>query len=255
MLSVAAAISVIAAKALRFELGTIGLSSRERIGSRDNNAVYRLVDRIAKCIGLESFELYLSPNWQGMPRVYPGDPPAIVAHPSIAELAEPEQAFSIGRLLVRATLGPVWLDELTPEAIDGLLVGALRAVDPTFGVRDIGPTREPVVQAFAAQVQRAMGRRQRKLLEEILPTATVNYDVRAFISAIRRGENRLGYLLSGDLIAAIDHLCRLDRDIARAAEDPRLVVMHPATSDLLRYALSAASYAERKRIGTVWTSV
>jgi tetratricopeptide (TPR) repeat protein len=255
MLSVAAAISPIAAKALRFELGTLGVSSRERVGSRDNNAVYRLVDRIAKCIGLESFELYLSPNWQGMPRIYPGDPPAIVAHPSVAELPEPEQAFSIGRLLVRATLGPVWLDELTPEAIDGLLVGALRAVEPTFGVRDLGPTREPVVQAFAAQVQRAMGRRQRKLLEEILPTATVNYDTRAFIAAVRRGENRLGYLLSGDLIAAIDHMCRLDRDVARAAEDPRLVVMHPATGDLLRYALGGVSYAERKRIGTVWTSV
>ncbi|MBK9264796.1 MAG: tetratricopeptide repeat protein [Polyangiaceae bacterium] len=255
MLSVAAAIAPIAAKALRFELSTLGLSSRERVGSRDNNPVYRLVDRIAKCIGMEGFELYISPNWQGMPRIFPGDPPAIVAHPSVAELPEPEQAFAIGRLLVRAVLGPVWLDELTPEAIDGLLVGSLRALDPTFGARELAPAREPAVQAFAAQVHRAMGRRQRKLLEEILPNATVNYDVRALIAAIRRGENRLGYLLSGDLIAAIDHLCRLDRDVARAAEDPRLVVMHPVTGDLLRYALSAASHTERKRIGTVWTSI
>lgn len=255
MLSVATAISPIAAKALRFELNTLGLTSRERIGSRDNNPVYRLVDRIAKCIGVESFELYMSPNWQGMPRIYPGDPPAIVAHPSIAELPEPEQAFSFGRLLVRAIFGHVWLDELAPEAIDGLLVGALRAVEPTFGTREIGPTREPVVQAFAAQVQRAMGRRQRKALEEILPNASVNYDIRGFLASLRRAENRLGYLLSGDLIAAVDHLCRLDRDVARAAEDPRLVVMHPVTGDLLRYALGAASHAERKRIGTVWTSI
>jgi len=152
-------------------------------------------------------------------------------------------------------LGPVWLDELTPEAIDALLVGALRAVDPTFAARDLAAARETAVQAFAAQVHRAMGRRQRKLLEEILPTATPNYDVRAFVAAIRRAENRLGYLLSGDLIAAIDHLCRLDRDVARAAEDPRLVVMHPVTGDLLRYALGSTSHAERKRIGTVWTSI
>lgn len=255
LLSIAAAISPVAAKALRFELGTLGISSRERVGSRDNNPVHRLIDRIAKCIGLESFELYLSPNWQGMPRVYPGDPPAIVAHPSVAELPEPEQAFSMGRLLVRAVLGPVWLDELAPEAIDGLLMGSLRAVDANFGVRELGPTREPVVQAFAAQVQRAMGRRQRKMLEEILPNVTPTYDVRGFVASIRRGENRLGYLLSGDLIAAVDHLCRIDRDVARAAEDPRLVVMHPVTGDLLRYALGGASHAERKRIGTVWTSV
>lgn len=255
MLAVAAAIAPVSAKALRFELNSLGLSSRDRIGSRDNSPVYRLVDRIAKCIGLEGFELYISPNWQGMPRIYPGDPPAVVAHPSFAELPEPEQAFSMGRLLVRAMLGPVWLDELTPEAIDALLVGALRAVDPTFAARDLAAARETAVQAFAAQVHRAMGRRQRKLLEEILPTATPNYDVRAFVAAIRRAENRLGYLLSGDLIAAIDHLCRLDRDVARAAEDPRLVVMHPVTGDLLRYALGSTSHAERKRIGTVWTSI
>lgn len=255
LLSVAAAISPVAAKALRFELSTLGLSSRERVGSRDNNPVYRLVDRIARCVGLESFELYMSPNWQGMPRIYPGDPPAIVAHPSVAELPEPEQAFSIGRLVVRAVLGPIWLDELSPEHMDGLLMGALRAAEPTFGTRELGPVREPVVQAFAAQVQRAMGRRQRKLLEEIVPSATPNYDIRAFVAAVRRGENRLGYLLSGDLIAAVDHMCRIDRDVARAAEDPRLVIMHPVTGDLLRYALSAVSHAERKRIGTVWTSV
>ena len=131
MLAVAAAIAPVSAKALRFELNSLGLSSRDRIGSRDNSPVYRLVDRIAKCIGLEGFELYISPNWQGMPRIYPGDPPAVVAHPSFAELPEPEQAFSMGRLLVRAMLGPVWLDELTPEAIDALLVWGLRAVDPT----------------------------------------------------------------------------------------------------------------------------
>ncbi len=255
MLSVAAAISPIAAKTLRFELSTLGLTSRERVGSRDNNPVYRLADRIAKCIGLEGFELYLSPNWQGMPRIYPGDPHAIVGHPSFIELPEPEQAFTLGRLLVRSALGPVWMDELSLDAIDGLLVGALRAVDPTFGVRDLGPSREPTVQAFSAQVHRAMGRRQRKLLEEILPQATVNYDVRTLVTAIRRGENRIAYLLSGDLIAAVDHLCRLDRDVARAAEDPQLVVLHPVTGDLLRYALGAASYAERKRIGTVWTSI
>jgi hypothetical protein len=254
MLLVAAAIAPIAAKALRFELGSLGISSRDRIGSRDGHPTYRLADRIAKCLGVEGFELYLSPSWQGMPRVYPGDPPAIVGAPSFVELPEPEQAFALGRLLVRAALGPTWLDELGFEAIDGLLVASLRAVDPTFGARDLGPSREQAAAAFAAHVQRAIGRRQRKLLEEIVAVAAPGFDVRSLAAAVRRSENRVGYLLSGDLVAAIDHLCRIDRDVARAAEDPRLVVLHPVTGDLLRYALGAPSYIERRRVGTVWTS-
>jgi hypothetical protein len=257
MLLVAAAIAPIAAKALRFELSSLNISSRDRIGSRDNHPTYRLADRIAKSLGVEGFELYLSPNWQGgMPRVYPGDPPAIVGAPTFVELPEPEQAFALGRLLVRVALGPTWLDELAPEAIDGLLVAALRSVDPAFGARDLGPILEQAVQAFAAHVQRAIGRRQRKQLEEILPAAAaaVGYDIRTLAAGVRRSENRIGYLLSGDLVAAIDHLCRIDRDVARAAEDPRLVVLHPVTGDLLRFALGSASYIERRRAGTVWTS-
>lgn len=255
MLLVAAAIAPVAAKALRFELGSLGISSRDRIGSRDGNPTYKLADRIAKALGIEGFELYLSPSWQGgMPRVYPGDPPAIVGAPSFVELPEPEQAFALGRLLVRVALGPTWLDELALEAIDGLLVASLRAVDPSFGARELGPSREQAAAAFAAHVQRAIGRRQRKLLEEILATAAPGFDVRHLAAAVRRSENRVGYLLSGDLVAAIDHLCRIDRDVARAAEDPRLVVLHPVTGDLLRFALGAPSYLERRRVGTVWTS-
>jgi len=255
MLLVAAAIAPVAAKALRFELSSLNVASRDRIGPRDNHPTHRLADRIAKSLGVEGFELYLSPNWQGgMPRVYPGDPPAIVGSPSIVELPEPEQAFALGRLLVRIALGPTWLDELPPESIDGLLIAALRTVDASFGTRDLGPIREQAVQAFAAHIQRAIGRRQRKLIEEILPTAAPGYDIRTLVAGVRRSENRLGYLLSGDLVAAVDHLCRIDRDVARAAEDPRLVVLHPTTGDLLRFALSSASYQERRRAGTVWTS-
>ncbi len=254
MLLVAAAIAPIAAKALRFELGSLGVSSRDRIGSRDNHGTYRLADRIAKSLGVEGFELYLSQSWQGMPRVYPGDPPAIVGPTSFAELPEPEQAFALGRLFVRIALGPAWLDELALESCDALLVSALRTVDPAFGARDLGPVREQAVQAFAVHIQRAIGRRQRKQLEEILPSVAPGYDIRTLAAGVRRSENRLGYLLSGDLVAAVDHLCRIDRDVARAAEDPRTVVLHPVTGDLLRYSLSSPSYAERRRAGTVWTN-
>nr|WP_240806873.1 cellulose synthase [Polyangium spumosum] len=254
MLLAAAAIAPIAHKALRFELNSLGVSSRDRIGSRDNSGTYRIADRIAKSLGVEGFELYLSPTWQGMPRVYPGDPPAIVGPVSFIELPEPEQAFALGRLFVRIALGPTWLDELALESCDALLVAAMRTVDPSFGAREIGPVREQAVQAFSVHVQRAIGRRQRKLLEEILPSAAPGYDIRLLAAGVRRSENRLGYLLSGDLVAAVDHLCRIDRDVARAAEDPRLVVLHPVTGDLLRYALGSPSYAERRRAGTVWTS-
>ncbi|MEJ7735281.1 MAG: hypothetical protein WKG00_39610 [Polyangiaceae bacterium] len=252
MIDVSVALSPIAAKALRFELTNLGITSRDRVGPRDGHPTRALADKLARCLGVEAFELYLSPTWQGAARVYPGDPPAIVGPSSLAELPEPEQCFALARLVTRVALGLTWLDELSVEQVDGLLVAAVRTVEPNFGAGEIGPPREAHVQAFLGPVQKAIGRRQRKLLEEIAPTIPPGYDPRAFTIGVRRSEYRTAYVMSGDLVAAIDYLRRFDREIGRSTEEPRVLMAHPVTNELVRFALTAEAYAERRRVGTVW---
>ena len=62
----------------------------------------------------------------------------------------------------------------------------------------------------------------------------------------------MAYVLGGDLVAAIDYLRRFDRDIGRSAEEPRVLLQHPVTNELLRYALTAESVTERRKVGAVW---
>jgi hypothetical protein len=253
MIDVSVAIAPIAAKALRFELANLGVASRDRIGPRDGHPTRLLAERISRTLGIEAFELYLTPSWQGAARVYPGDPPAIVGPASFAELPEPEQTFALGRLLGRMALGLTWLDELTVEAVDGLLIAALRTVEPAFGSGELTPQREHHAQGFLGPVQKAVGRRQKRLLEEISPMTSPSYDVRAFTIGVRRSEYRTAYVLSGDLVSAIDYLRRFDREIHRSGDEPRVLLKHPVTNELLRFALTAEAYAERRRVGTVWT--
>ena len=85
MIDVAVAIAPVASKILRFELAGLGITSRDRIGTRDGHPIRLLAERIAAALGIEAFELYLSPTWQGAARVYPGDPPAIVGPTSFIE--------------------------------------------------------------------------------------------------------------------------------------------------------------------------
>ncbi len=252
LLDVARAIAPIAAKILRFELSGLGVGSRDRLSPRDGHPTRVLADRLARALGIESFEIYLSPSWQGAARVYPGDPPAIVGSTSFVELPEAEQTFALGRLLTRVALGPTWLDELPVDAVDGLFLAVMRAVEPSFGAGEIGAPREALAAQFLPAVQKAIGRRQRKLCEELLPTVPVHYDARAITIGVRRSEYRIAYVLGGDLVAAIDYLRRFDRDIGRSAEDPRLLLTHPVTNEMLRYALSAESVAERRRAGVSW---
>ena len=252
LLDVSRAIAPIAAKILRFELSGLGVGSRDRLSPRDGHPTRLLADRLARALGIESFEIYLSPSWQGAARVYPGDPPAIVGSTSFAELPEPEQIFALGRLLTRVALGPTWLDELPVDAVDGLFLAVMRTVDPSFGSGEISAARDGMASSFLASVQKAIGRRQKKLCEELLPTVPAHYDARAITIGVRRSEYRIAYVLGGDLVAAIDYLRRFDRDIGRSADDPRLLLTHPVTNEMLRYALTAESVAERRRAGVSW---
>ena len=251
LVDVALAMAPIAAKVLRFELANLNVSSRDRLNPRDNHPTRVLADRLARALGVEAFELYLSPSWQGAARVYPGDPPAIVGASTFADLPEPEQAFALARLLARTSLGLTWLDELPIDAVDGFLMASIRAVEPTFGAGELSAAREAMAQSFLAAVQKAIGRRQRKLLEEIAPTVVAGYDARTLSIGVRRSEYRLGYILSGDLVAAMDYLKRYDREISRAEADPRVLLQHPVTNELLRYALTPEAFAERRRVGSI----
>ena len=138
------------------------------------------------------------------------------------------------------------------DAVDGLFLAVMRSVEPSFGSGELTAGRDAMAASFLAPVQKAIGRRQRKQIEELGPNVPAGYDARALTIAIRRSEYRLAYILSGDLVAAIDYLRRFDRDIGRSAEDPRLLLTHPVTNEMLRYALTAEAVAERRRLGSFW---
>lgn len=255
MVDVAVALGPVVAKAIRFELGNLGISSRERVSPRDGHPTRILAERIARALGVEAFELYLSPAWQGAARVYPGDPPALVAATSFVELPELEQAFALGRLLSRVALGFTFLDEISIEAADGMLLAAMRTLDPGFFSGELTHPREQAAQQMLPAVNRAIGRRQRKQLEEIAGRVSAAYDPRSFTIGVRRSEYRIAYILSGDLLAAIDYLRRFDREIGRSTEEPRVLLQHPVTNEVMRYALTVDAYTERRRAGTVWAGI
>lgn len=252
MVDVASALAPIAGKALRFDLENLGVGSRNRIGTRDGHPTRAIADRISRALALPEFELYLTPSWKGAIRVYPGDPPALVGPTSFSELPESEQTFAIARLLVRIALGFTWLDEISIDGGDGLLLASVRSVLPQFGVGELTPAREHALNNMLPNVQRAIGRRQRRAIEDIAPNLNPQFDFRTISIGVRRTEYRVAYLVGGDLLAAVDFLRRVDSDIARSTESPRVLLQHPVTNELIRYALSSDAFAERRRIGSIW---
>jgi tetratricopeptide (TPR) repeat protein len=262
LLEVAAAVSGIESKILRSDVTELGISSRDRIGSRSGHPTRTILDRLARMLGLEDIELVITPQVPRT-RVIAQDSLWIVVPRSLADLPEPAQLASIARALVRIALGVPWLEELPPPHIEALLIAAARQASPSYAHDSVDVLSAKLVAQYEPSVQRAISRRQRRLLEELAPHMGAHQGkpppVEDFVMGLARGELRGTYLLTGDLLAVIDDLRAADPALLRATERPGrnaldAVLEHPYAGDLCRFALTPEATALRRRLGSTWTT-
>ena len=259
LLEVAAAIYGIEAKMLRSDVTEIGISSRDRVSSRSGHPTRALMDRLLRMLGLEDIELVITPNVPRT-RVLTQDVPWVVVPTSLADLPEMAQLASIGRALARIAFGVPWLEELPSPHIEALLVAAARLVVPTYA-RDADLSTEPLVATYEGPVAKAIARRQRKLLDELSTHLASTQGrppaVSHLVAALARGELRTAYVLTGDLLAAIDDVRGADAALLRSTEQPgraalAAVLEHPYAGDVARFAVTPEAAALKRRMATAW---
>jgi hypothetical protein len=261
LLEVAGAIFGVEAKALRTDLTELGLSTRDRVSARGGNATRALLDRVAKTLGVSDIELVITPTVQ-RPRVIAHDEPWVVVPRTFVELPEPRQVAGLARAVARVALGVPWLCELPPTHVEAYLIAAARIVAPGYAMDDIDVLTSRAIAQYEPGITKALSRKQRRMLEEAatrlaLPQSRVP-PADVFIGALLRAELRTAYLVSGDLLAAIDEVRNDDAALHEATLRPgqrslAALLEHPLAGDLCRFALTAEATALRRRIGSVWT--
>ncbi|MFO0552538.1 MAG: cellulose synthase [Polyangiaceae bacterium] len=252
-IDVAISIQPIVGKVIPLSISNYGVTSREKVGPRDGNPTRALADRIARCLGFSDFELYLSGAWNGPLHLFPGDPPMLVAHHSFSELPEGEQAFALGRMLARIAMGMTWLDVVTPDVCEALLLSAVRQVLPQWGNGELGPQREAALANVHVAMQRAIGRKQRKAIEERAQSLSPSMSMGQFFAGVRRSEYRAGYILSGNLLTSLEGMQKWEADLMHASENPRAYLQNRFSNELIRYALSPDGFSDRRYLGTIFS--
>ncbi len=261
LLEVAAAIAGVESKLLRADLTELGISPRDRIGSRSGHPTRALLDRLARAIGVAEVDLVVTPQVTRT-RVLAQDSLWVVVPKTLTELPEPTQLASLARALARVALGVPWLEELPPPHVEALLVASARTVVPKYGVDDIDVIAAKLVAQYEPGVAKTLSRKQRKLLEELSPhlsgASGRPIPVDTFIGALARAELRVAYLLTGDLLATIDELRGLDPTFLQATDEPgreslAKVLEHTFAGDVIRFALTPEATALRRRVAATWT--
>jgi tetratricopeptide (TPR) repeat protein len=250
-LELCTALSEVVPKLLRIDPFALGLSQRDRLEKRAPHPLRMIADRFARAFGDLRFDLYVDASSVSAPRLLPGDPAVIVLPRGYGDLSENEQAIGLSRLFVYLTLDVPWFDELGADDLDGLLVGARRVADERWGEGALSSVRAASAELWRPRIAKGASRKLKRTLEELAPRLP-NFDPAAVRQALRIASFRGAYVLTGDIVTTLNHVLRVDRDLAAAAKGQRIHKMleHPVTQDLLLYALSELPAGIRRQIGS-----
>jgi tetratricopeptide (TPR) repeat protein len=260
LLEVAAASTGLEAKLLRTNVAELGLHARDRVGARSNHPLRPAFDRAVAALGVDDVELVVSPAIDRV-RVVIQDSPWVLAPPSLEGLGFGVQVASLSRACARVLLGVPWLLELQGSAALGWLIAVARQVAPGYASDEPAP---PEAATYERDVARAIGRRQRKLLDGLTTHLGVREgrppELASFLLALDRCTARAAYLVSGDLTSTVTAIALEDRqkDAALArVNQPGLaalsaVLAHPVVGDAARFALTPEATALCQRVGSAW---
>jgi tetratricopeptide (TPR) repeat protein len=229
------------------ELDRYGLGSRDRITSRTGHPTKQLADRVAAVFGPLEFDIYLHRAHQGGLEVELTDPPAILVPAHVTALKESEQVFLFARPLALMARGAHAILRLAPAELGLLLISACRQLDPSFGA---GVSDEDFLQQQQKRVQKSLSRKNRRTLEEVAPAfmSAPRPDPDQWVFEHRKVAARAAALLADDLPASIALIRRMEGDLAGLRGTP-LAQGIALTHDVLRFWVSDAAFALRRRIG------
>jgi hypothetical protein len=195
-------------------------------------------------------------------RVVAHDTPWFAVPEALLQQPEPVQAAALVGPLVRVALGVPWMEDLRGAYAHAVLCGAARQVLPGYASDAREPGMQERLDDFTRRVARAIGRKQKKALQELAPALGATRppslaDVDALERGIARTELRAAFLATGDLLATLDSARANDVELGRMTANvgkPALaaVLTHPLTRDLVTFALAPATTALRRKIGTTW---
>ncbi len=256
LLDLAAAIVGASSKFARVDMEELGVSPRSRMTGHPL-PVYRL----AKMFGLEAPDVVTSAVVT-RPRVVAHETPWLAVPEALLQQPEPVQAAALVGPLVRLALGVPWLEDLRGVHAHAVLCAAARQVLPGYASDDRDPGVQERLDDFTRRLARAIGRKQKKALQELAPALGATRppslaDVEALERGIARTELRAAFLGTGDLLATLDSARANDVELGRTTANvgrPALVAVltHPLTRDLVTFALAPATTALRRKAGTTW---
>jgi len=237
------------------DLAQHGVGKADRV--RPDDPLRTLCDSLLATLGTLEYELYRSTKPTHLVFVENTDPLSIVVGDSLVKHTNvKEQRFALARALKRLVDGSFLASKLGPRDLPQLIAAL---VQPTASGSALATFPGQLSADFAKRVQKAISRKARKAVEELLSSPgqqaalqrRPDYD--AYLRGVEHSAVRAGLALSADLPNAVMHLSRERSDLAgrRFASTAEMVAAftpQPVISELFRFAVSEEYFNLRTRL-------
>jgi tetratricopeptide (TPR) repeat protein len=224
-----------------------GVGKSERMDRRAGGPVSNTIDRIANAFGLGEFEIYLASSQPDVVAGVAGEKLAIIVGHHLVTAMDSSKRFRIGRTLSLLRDRAFALEILDRAELELLFSAAIFTVEPTANFQL--PLAQ--VEAESRRLQRVLPRKAKKsLLLAVARFMQEGGDLDQWIPGILATANRAGLLVSGDVIASMEHLCGDGRDRRRlkTAQIVETVDKNKQAARLLAYSVSAEYLKLRREL-------
>ncbi|MBW2731846.1 MAG: tetratricopeptide repeat protein [Deltaproteobacteria bacterium] len=219
-----------------------------KLSARSHPELAAMVDRICNAVGVTRFDAYLIAEGSDQPRLEDSATPSFLLG-EVAVEDEAEQRFLIARLATRLRLR-----HLLPTRLGAATWGsAMRFLLSLTCTSYSAPTQSPEDEATQVQLQRALSKRARRLLEPpALELADQTFSPQRWLDIMQQSEDRVALAITGDVRAAIKVLKQEEaynlRPTNSSVEDLSAAA-GPRLRHLLAFAVSEEHLTLRERIG------
>jgi len=196
-----------------------------------------------------AYDLYLHRAHAGALEVEFTDPVSVLIPNHFSKLAEGQQVFLLARVMANLARGLHAVDRLAPDGIAVLLAAAARGVEPGFGA---GLADEDFLNGQARRVTRSLPWLGRGAVEDAARAyvAGPRLEIAEWVHRVRLTAARAALIVGDDLPGSITLLRQSDGDLA-GLTGAALAQGMRSVHDLLRFWVSDAALALRRRLGTL----
>ncbi|NOZ86885.1 MAG: tetratricopeptide repeat protein [Deltaproteobacteria bacterium] len=235
-------------------LKTLGLGRSNRLSTRSNANLRKILDDFASQLGLPGYDAYIHTNSDKPIKAFIGAPPILIISSELERQTRPVQKFHLAWAIELLVNRGALFTKIGADATRKVFAAVVHNFEPDFPLPGIDQAE---LDEISKKLYKGLPRKSRKVLEPMIKTLAHRIgelDFESYVQALTTTADRAGFVLCGDLGVAVSALLQDEETDGQIRISDSVNMLSPLAKSkriakLLEFALSDQYFLVRKNLG------